>query len=41
MNQLKNNQDIKNLFEQEEDYFKPVRGGGGGTSVSKNYIEYE
>ena len=38
MNQLKNNQDIKNLFEQEEDYFKPVRGG---TSVSKNYIEYE
>ena len=29
MNQLKNNQDIKNLFEQEEDYFKPVRGGGG------------
>ena len=30
--------DIKNLFEQEENYYKPVRVGN---FYSNNYIEYE
>ena len=30
--------DVKNLFEQEEDYYKPVRVGN---FHSNNYIEYE
>ena len=30
--------DIRNLFEHEEDYYKPVRVGN---SLSNNYTEYE